>query len=216
LTHERLECEPAPRVHGVVLSGACHWREVQVREIAVPPAAASASRADVITRVVGAGTLRPFVGLCRAKHAVVEASILAPRLRFGSIGVALERPRYVVEVRHAPHGEVDGEVEAELSRIIETLGDDARVPGSIAVRVLERIPRHQGLGSGTQRDLALGCALSRLAGRTLTASEIAGRLGRGRRSGVGIATFERGGLVVDAGVVRGAPAGSIESKGVPP
>jgi len=53
-----------------------------VREIAVPPAAASASRADVITRVVGAGTLRPFVGLCRAKHAVVEASILASRLRF--------------------------------------------------------------------------------------------------------------------------------------
>jgi len=132
---------------------------------------------------------------------------------FGSIGVALERPRYVVEVRRAPHGEVDGEAGAELSRIIETLGDDARVPGSIAVRVLERIPRHQGLGSGTQRDLALGCALSRLAGRTLTASEIAGRLGRGRRSGVGIATFERGGLVVDAGVVRGAP---IESNGVPP
>ncbi len=135
---------------------------------------------------------------------------------FGSIGVALERPRYVVEVRRAPHGEVDGEAGAELSRIIETLGDDARVPGSIAVRVLERIPRHQGLGSGTQRDLALGCALSRLAGRTLTASEIASRLGRGRRSGVGIATFERGGLVVDAGVVRATPAGSIESKGVPP
>ena len=135
---------------------------------------------------------------------------------FGSIGVALERPRYVVEVRHAPHGEVDGEAGAELSRIIEMLGEDARVPGSIAVRVLERIPRHQGLGSGTQRDLALGCALSRLAGRTLTASEIASRLGRGRRSGVGIATFERGGLVVDAGVVRGAPAGSIESNGVPP
>jgi len=82
LTHERLECEPALRVHGVVLRGACHWREVQVREIAVPPAAASTSRADVITRVVGEGTLRPFVGLCRAMHAVVEASILASRLRF--------------------------------------------------------------------------------------------------------------------------------------
>jgi hypothetical protein len=80
LTHERLECEPAVHVQGVVLRDACHWREVRVREIALP--AADASRADVITHVVGAGTLRPFVGLCRAKHAVVEASILASRLRF--------------------------------------------------------------------------------------------------------------------------------------
>jgi len=48
----------------------------------VPPAGSAARRADVISRVVGAGARRPFVGLCRAKHAVVEASILASRLRF--------------------------------------------------------------------------------------------------------------------------------------
>jgi uncharacterized protein len=80
LTHERLEYDPAVHVHGVILRDACHWREVQVREIAPP--ATGASRVDVVTRVVGQGTLRPFVGLCRAKHAVVEASILASRLRF--------------------------------------------------------------------------------------------------------------------------------------
>jgi len=79
LTHERLDCEPAARVRGVIMRGACHWREVEVREIAAP---ANASRADVLTRVVGEGTARPFAGLCRAKHAVVEASILASRLRF--------------------------------------------------------------------------------------------------------------------------------------
>src|SRR5215475_2115106 len=33
LTHERLEGERAPRVGGVILRGACHWREVQVTEI---------------------------------------------------------------------------------------------------------------------------------------------------------------------------------------
>jgi hypothetical protein len=78
LTHERLAHERAPRVRGVILEGACHWREVTVTHITVAP---EAPRADVVTRVVGAGTLRPFVGLCRAKHAVVEASILASRLR---------------------------------------------------------------------------------------------------------------------------------------
>jgi hypothetical protein len=81
LTHERLEHDPAPRVRGVILRGACHWREVRVTDIVVPPATAGAPRAEVGTAVVGAGTIRPFVGLCRAKHAVVEASILASRLR---------------------------------------------------------------------------------------------------------------------------------------
>jgi len=105
LTHERLDGEPAAHVRGVVLRNVCHWREVEVSEIAVPDAvrervargvapegsaaerrpSASAEailRADVVTRVVGGGSRRAFAGLCRAKHAVVEASILASRVRF--------------------------------------------------------------------------------------------------------------------------------------
>jgi uncharacterized protein len=82
LTHDRLEFEPARHVRGAVLRDTCHWREVQVSEIAVVPGSGGEARAHVITRVVGRGALRPFAGLCRAKHAVVEASILASRLRF--------------------------------------------------------------------------------------------------------------------------------------
>ena len=81
LTHEALDARPAPHVRGVILAGACHWREVQVTEIKVP-SAEKAGRAEVLSRVVGGGAARPFAGLCRAKHAVVEASILASRLRF--------------------------------------------------------------------------------------------------------------------------------------
>jgi uncharacterized protein len=80
LTHERLPAEPAAHVRGAVLRAACHWREVAVTDIALP--GASASRALVRTRVVGAGYRRPFAGFCRAKHAVVEASILASRVRY--------------------------------------------------------------------------------------------------------------------------------------
>jgi len=127
---------------------------------------------------------------------------------FGSIGVAIERPRYVVELcrgahnaepggRGAPRDDEDG---AALSRIRSALAESAPVTGPIGIRVIERIPRHQGLGSGTQRDLALASGLGRLAGRTVVASDVAGRLGRGRRSGVGVAAFEGGGLIVDAGV----------------
>ncbi|HEY7650541.1 MAG TPA: beta-ribofuranosylaminobenzene 5'-phosphate synthase family protein [Methylomirabilota bacterium] len=123
--------------------------------------------------------------------------------RFGSIGVGVERPRYVVEARPAARTTIDGEDPSELTRVLAALGPDLVPEGGIAIRVLERIPRHQGLGSGTQRDLALGCAIARLTGRTPTARELAARLGRGRRSGVGVATFAEGGLVVDAGVAAG-------------
>jgi uncharacterized protein len=82
LSRERFPSRPATRVRGVVLADACHWREVTVEEVVLPePAPSTAGRADVSTRVVATGVGRPFAGLCRAKHAVVEASILASRVR---------------------------------------------------------------------------------------------------------------------------------------
>jgi beta-RFAP synthase len=123
--------------------------------------------------------------------------------RFGSIGVGVERPRYVVEARPAPRTTIEGEDPSELAHVLSALAGDLAPEGGIAIRVLERIPRHQGLGSGTQRDLALACAIARIAGRTPSARELAASLGRGRRSGVGVATFAEGGLVVDAGVSEG-------------
>jgi uncharacterized protein len=83
LTHERLGTVPARQVRGVVLGDACRWREVVVAEIVLadPPARPGPRRAEVRTRVVAGCEGRPFAGLCRAKHAVVEASILASRHR---------------------------------------------------------------------------------------------------------------------------------------
>jgi len=66
----------AASVDGAVLAGACSWREVKVQEID-----ATGPRARVTTRVVGWGTGREFVGFNRACHAVLEASILASRVR---------------------------------------------------------------------------------------------------------------------------------------
>jgi hypothetical protein len=94
LTRERFTCVPAQRVRGVVLRDACHWQEVEVVEIRGrapgPGSAGHSERIDVATRVVGGGVRRPFVGFCRAKHAVVEASILASRLRYRPVGEILE------------------------------------------------------------------------------------------------------------------------------
>jgi hypothetical protein len=70
----------APTIHavavrGVVLQGACSWREVEVSSIdATPP------RSRIETRVVYRGTGTEFLGFNRARHAVLEATILATRL----------------------------------------------------------------------------------------------------------------------------------------
>jgi hypothetical protein len=82
LARERFPSRPATRVRGVILADACHWREVAVEAVSMPePRPPSGGRAEIATRVVAAGAGRPFAGFCRAKHAVVEASILASRAR---------------------------------------------------------------------------------------------------------------------------------------
>ena len=65
---------PATSVDGAVLDDACSWREVRVEAIDD-----SAQRARVSTVVVDRGTGREFLGLNRARHAVLEASILVSR-----------------------------------------------------------------------------------------------------------------------------------------
>jgi uncharacterized protein len=65
----------ADAVDGAVLADACSWREVEVDSIE------AGERARVVTRVVGRGRGREFVGFNRACHAVLEASILASRVR---------------------------------------------------------------------------------------------------------------------------------------
>ncbi len=65
---------PAVRVRGAVLEAACSWREVEVSSIDDTP-----PRSRIETRVVHRGTHREFIGFNRARHAVLEAAILATR-----------------------------------------------------------------------------------------------------------------------------------------
>jgi beta-RFAP synthase len=117
--------------------------------------------------------------------------------RYGSIGVALERPRCTVEARPAPAGVAASPAEP-VQGILERLGPDFGA-GAVVVRLVEAIPSHAGFGAGTQLALAVALAASRAAGRPIPIPELARRLGRGQRSGIGVAAFKLGGLVIDAG-----------------
>jgi len=66
--------EPAAVVRGAVLTAACSWRELEVVTIDDTP-----PRSRIETRVVHHGRHREFLGFNRARHAVLEAAILATR-----------------------------------------------------------------------------------------------------------------------------------------
>ena len=106
LSRERFESLPARCVKGLILKDTCFWREVAVERVLTPrPSDGAPGRADIVTRVVGHGETRQFAGLCRAKHAVVEASILASRIRrIGGeeIRRELERLDIIVEKTGGP------------------------------------------------------------------------------------------------------------------
>ena len=93
LGHPRPAMRPASAIDGSVIEDANAWREVVVTEIV--PDSGDLPRSMVRARVVATGTgERQPLGLCRARHAAVEASILASRLKWlGAAHVRAELDR---------------------------------------------------------------------------------------------------------------------------
>jgi beta-ribofuranosylaminobenzene 5'-phosphate synthase len=123
--------------------------------------------------------------------------------RFGGLGVAISRPAAVVEA--SPGDDVTAEgpdaerAVAVARRCREALG----LAGGARIRVVEAIPAHVGLGSGTKLALAVSAALAALARQMPEPEALARAAGRGARSAVGLWTFVHGGLVVEGGVRQG-------------
>jgi beta-ribofuranosylaminobenzene 5'-phosphate synthase len=127
--------------------------------------------------------------------------------RFGSIGLAISGLRTKVAFGSAPKNHVTGpeheRVMSHVAKMVQRLG----INGSHAVDVLEVVPAHAGLGSGTQLALAAAAGIRSLHGLPLDIQGDALYLGRGARSGAGIGLFHSGGLVVDGGSAEsGLPA----------
>lgn len=119
--------------------------------------------------------------------------------RYGSLGLALEALATTVSVRHDATVSAEGPQAARAEAYAHAAMRALDIRGGVRVTIQEAIPEHAGLGSGTQLALAVGAAVARLHNLSWTAREIAGALGRGGRSGIGIGVFEHGGFVVDGG-----------------
>ena len=126
---------------------------------------------------------------------------------YGALGLALAEPRVVVEA--VPADAVSVAMESGASPEADAVRADVREYATVAADLLDvagasvtvhaALPRHAGLGSGTQLAAATLTAVARAHDREPRVRERAPGLGRGGRSGVGVAAFESGGFVLDAG-----------------
>jgi uncharacterized protein len=104
LGHPRPPMRDASVVAGSVIEEASCWREVVVT--AIEPTDDELPRSRVRARVVAAGTgsAQP-AGLCRARHAAIEASILASRMKWlggDRVLAELERLQELVDKTAGP------------------------------------------------------------------------------------------------------------------
>jgi beta-ribofuranosylaminobenzene 5'-phosphate synthase len=124
---------------------------------------------------------------------------------YGSLGLVIDGFETVVSVAAAAHDEVvvdDAAAHPDAARALRFLdilksrtghGDPVRL------HLHHVLPAHAGFGSGTQLALAVGHAFARWHGLAPGSATLANWLGRGARSGIGIAGFDQGGLLVEGG-----------------
>jgi len=118
---------------------------------------------------------------------------------FGSIGVALNEINTRLSVSYSDQLKLTGIASDRALNSIRKLCTALNVSDKLHFELTSSIPEHVGLGSGTQMSIALGLAISAYYDLGLEVRYIARLTARGARSGIGIATFEQGGLVVDGG-----------------
>ena len=125
--------------------------------------------------------------------------------KFGSIGLSIDAPIIELCAKYADKVLVSGEstlpvkVLERANMLAEKFIHKLGIKTGVELNIKQFIPEHAGLGSGTQSALAIGTAINQLYGLGLSTQEISVLTGRGGRSGIGIAAFDVGGLIIDGG-----------------
>ncbi len=112
---------PACAVDGAVLADACRWYEFRVTSVDD-----ARDRTEIEAEVVHSGRLRDFFGFNRAKHAVLEAAILATRLHllpFEEVRSQLGALRVIVDKTAGPR-------ESEAFELLARHVAESRPPGA--------------------------------------------------------------------------------------
>jgi len=117
----------------------------------------------------------------------------------GSLGLAINYPNVVLEASKSEEIGVRGEERAFVQELASVFLRQFKISSGAQIEVKSKIPKHVGLGSNTQLSLAVASVLSRIYGIEKTTRELAIIMKRGGTSGIGVAAFEKGGLILDGG-----------------
>lgn len=118
---------------------------------------------------------------------------------YGSVGAAIDYPNVVLEAGDSDKKIITGKEKILTESIVKKISSFYGRDEKIKINVKETIPRHVGLGSGTQLCLAVATAYCKIKKINAKTEELAFILGRGNVSGIGVAAFQRGGFIIDSG-----------------
>jgi len=124
---------------------------------------------------------------------------------YGSMGVALKYPAWDLRFSRADRFVVDhrdDEVRRKVLEVADRVKEIYDVDVNLRVEIASMIPLHKGFGAGTQLSLAIGEGMLRILGLPCEREDIVKVSGRGKRSGVGIASYFDGGFNLDVGRKR--------------
>jgi beta-RFAP synthase len=128
--------------------------------------------------------------------------------RFGSIGLTIDTLATRLRAEKCDTVSANGPGAERALKYARSYIKAQGINGGVDINLLQAIPDHVGLGSGTQMALAVGTAIERLYRGERDCAVIAKTLNRGNRSGIGIGAFNQGGFILDCG--------RSEDKEVPP
>jgi len=120
---------------------------------------------------------------------------------YGGLGIAINQPELEVTARRSKSLSLvcEHSEEERLKSIACEYLKYYGLPG-VEIELVQSLPSHSGLGSGTSLTLAIGFAITRVYGLQPSIAELAVVTDReGSRSGIGVAAFEQGGFLVDGG-----------------
>ena len=118
---------------------------------------------------------------------------------FGSIGLAIRKPNVIVQISESTNMFVEGDERERVKQTARKILTHFRIKKTCQIKVLQTIPPHVGLGSGTQLELAIALGLAKLFNFNASISQLSQIIGRGNVSGIGTTSFEMGGFIVDGG-----------------
>lgn len=116
----------------------------------------------------------------------------------GGAGITLSSPNIMIRAKRSHTIDVVGEstLRERIVKAVEKLLPEGE---GIHIQLTEEMPSHVGFGSGTQAALSAAAAVNELYGLGMSVRELATAVGRGGTSGIGVASFEMGGFIVDGG-----------------